>query len=92
MIIEYDPAKSARNSLERGLSFARAHDMDWSTSTTEEDTRRKYPEHRFVTTGYLGDRLHVVCYTPIEGGIRVISFRKANKREQEVYKSRTAYR
>jgi uncharacterized DUF497 family protein len=25
--------------------------------------------------------LHVLCFTPIEGGIRVISFRKANMRE-----------
>jgi uncharacterized DUF497 family protein len=25
--------------------------------------------------------LHVLCFTPIAGGIRVISFRKANARE-----------
>jgi len=36
---------------------------------------------RFVAVGYLAHRLHVLCFTPIPGGIRVISFRKANLRE-----------
>ncbi len=35
--------------------------------------------------GYLEARLHVLCFTPIEEGIRVISFRKANKREINRY-------
>ncbi|MBT9476496.1 BrnT family toxin [Polaromonas sp.] len=30
-------------------------------------------------------RLHVLCFTPIDGGIRVISFRKANPREIRSY-------
>lgn len=39
------------------------------------------PERRFVALGLVGQRIHVVCFTPIDGGIRVISFRKANARE-----------
>jgi len=31
------------------------------------------------------DRLHVLCFTPVVNGIRVISFRKANKREIKDY-------
>lgn len=50
-----------------------------------EDTRHPYPERRFVALGYVGERLHVVCFTPIEGGVRVISFRKANDREVRRY-------
>jgi uncharacterized DUF497 family protein len=29
--------------------------------------------------------VHVLCFTPVEGGIRVISFRKANSREIKTY-------
>ena len=33
----------------------------------------------------LDGRLHFVCFTETEKGIRVISFRKANKREVKRY-------
>ena len=29
--------------------------------------------------------MHVLCFTPIKGGIRVISFRKANSWEIKTY-------
>ena len=38
--------------------------------------------------GLIGDRLHVVVFTPVNGGVRVISFRKANKREVKAYASK----
>jgi uncharacterized protein (DUF4415 family) len=60
-------------------------DFDWETAIYSEDIRTLYPERRFVAVGYLGFRLHVLCFTPIEGGIRVISFRKANIREVKRY-------
>jgi hypothetical protein len=34
---------------------------------------------------YLEERLHVLCFTPIRSGVRVISFRKANLREMKRY-------
>ncbi|MDO9163030.1 MAG: BrnT family toxin [Methylococcaceae bacterium] len=81
MIIEFDAAKNAKNILERELSFERAQAFDWSTANIDEDVRQDYPERRFVAAGYLDGRLHMLCFTPINGGIRVISFRKANPRE-----------
>jgi len=90
MIIEFDPAKNQRNIDERGLSFKKARDLDWGESSlTYEDTRTEYPERRFVTLAFLDERLHVICYTPVPGGIRVISFRKANKREVKLYEQKT---
>ena len=47
--------------------------------------RKAYPEVRYVAVGLLDARLHVLCFTPIAGGIRVISFRKANQREVRDY-------
>lgn len=81
MRIEFDPKKSARNEAERQLPFERAADFGWPDAVVIPDDRNNYPESRFVAVGYLDERLHILCFTPIEGGIRVISFRKANKRE-----------
>ncbi len=85
MRIEFDPRKSARNKAERQLPFERAADFEWHDAVLIPDERNDYPEPRFVAVGYLDARLHILCFTPIEGGIRVISFRKANLREARRY-------
>ncbi len=90
MDITFDPAKNARNIAERGLSFARAAAFDFTTALIRQDTRQTYPEPRFVALGFLEGRLHVLCFTPLSGGIRVISFRKANTREIKRYERTTA--
>lgn len=81
MKIDFDPVKSAKNDRERGLPFERAADFNWHEAVYAEDVRNPYPERRVVAVGYLDNRLHVMCFTPIPGGVRVISFRKANDRE-----------
>ena len=81
MEITFDPAKNERNIKERGLSFERASEFGWGEAIFDEDTRKVYPERRFLATGYLDKRLHILCFTETERGIRVISFRKANQRE-----------
>jgi uncharacterized protein len=83
--IDFDPTKNATNVRERDLDFQRANEFDWGTAQIEQDIRKHYPEPRFVAVGYLALRLHVLCFTPVAGGIRVISFRKANKREVKDY-------
>ncbi|EKD38113.1 MAG: hypothetical protein ACD_75C00858G0003 [uncultured bacterium] len=85
MKIEFDPAKSEKNSEERDLPFDRATDFDWAAAKYAEDVRNTYPEPRFIAVGYLDKRLHVLCFTPVPGGVRVISFRKANDREAKRY-------
>jgi len=89
MKIDFDPEKSKKNSHDRGLPFERAIEFDWETAIYREDTRNLYPEKRFVAMGYLDTRLHVLCFTPIEGGVRIISFRKANLREVRRYENET---
>lgn len=85
MRIAFDVNKSNRNAAERGLPFSMVADFDWTTATFREDTRFQYAERRFVGFGYIGTRLFFLCFTPIEDGIRVISFRKANDRELKRY-------
>lgn len=89
MKISIDPKKNARNLAERGLGFERAADLEWETASITEDARENYPERRFVAVGHLDGRLHVLCFTPTMDGIRVISFRKANKRETKRYEEAT---
>lgn len=50
-----------------------------------EDTRKLYAETRFQATGYIGYRLCVMIYCQRAGSIRVISLRKANRREEKRY-------
>lgn len=85
MKLEFDPGKNARNIAERGLSFERAVDFEFETATFEIDNRCDYGETRRIAAGYLDGRLHILCFVVIEGGIRVISFRKANSREARKY-------
>ena len=85
MRIEFDADKNKANIATRGLSFEQVAAFDFSTARLWQDTRKVYPEARLVAVGYLGKRLHVLCFTPVAGGIRVISFRKANAREVRDY-------
>ncbi|OBX05211.1 hypothetical protein QV06_03115 [Gallibacterium genomosp. 3] len=85
MKISYDPNKNNRNLLLRNLSFDLVSDFDWKNALVWQDTRFFYPEPRFIALGKIEQRVYVICFTPIEDGIRVISFRKANKREVRRY-------
>lgn len=87
MEICYDPLKNLRNIEERNLPFADVVEFDWEVAKVRQDTRKPYPEERYVAVSYLRGRLHVLCFTETEKGIRVISFRKANKREQKAYET-----
>ncbi len=85
MKIELDPAKSARNAKARGLPFERAAELDWDAAHTIEDRRRDYGEARYLAFAPPGGRLHVVCFCVRGEAFRIISFRKANRREEKVY-------
>ena len=83
MGITYDPAKNERNIRERGRSFERAADFDFKTALIADYSR--HGEKRRVAVGYLDKRLHLLYYIPKPEGIRVIRFRKTNKREAKLY-------
>lgn len=85
MEITYDPAKCRRNMVERGLPFDLVRDLDWSSALIVEDTRHDYGERRFQALGFIGERLHVLVFTPCGAAVHVISLRKANKREVKRY-------
>ncbi|MBN6712049.1 BrnT family toxin [Haemophilus haemoglobinophilus] len=88
MRIEYDQNKNQRNLLERGLSFDQASNLDWSSAFIWQDSRFTYGETRYSALALLDERLHFIAFKFIDDGIRVISFRKANKRESKKYENR----
>ncbi len=89
MKIEFDPEKNARNIELRGMSFEEAAEFDWEGALIIPDRRRDYGEPRFRAFGLIGNRLHAVVFTPREGAVRVISLRKANRREVLRYATQT---
>jgi len=87
MRYEFDPAKNMANMLKHGMPFEAVQFFDWETAKIEPDTRFDYPEPRFKATGYIGDRLYVVIFCARGNARRIISLRKANKREEKSYAS-----
>mgnify|MGYP005609295071 CR=1 FL=1 len=89
MRIEFDPAKNAVNIRDRGLAFELAEEFDFSTAWIVQDLRHSYPEVRFQALSFIDQRLYMLVFSPNFDGIRVISFRKANKREVKQYEKET---
>jgi len=87
MKIEFDPAKNAKNIAERGLNFEQVTEFDFKTAQFTIDNRRDYGEIRYRALGLIEQRLYALVFVQIVGGIRVISFRKANKREVKSYET-----
>lgn len=87
MAIEYDPQKDARNREIRGLSFELVNDFRWETAIVGRDDRRDYGEERFCARIYRGRPLYfyTLVFTPRPKAIRVISLRKASRRERLAY-------
>ncbi len=85
---EWDETKSKKNFIKRGLNFADAEIVFSGACATFEDTRFDYGEPRFITFGLLEERMVVIAHTPRGEKTRIISMRKANNREQKIYKER----
>ena len=85
MRFTFDPAKNERNIAERSLSFELASELEWNTALIVEDTRRDYGETRLRVLALLRGGLHAIVVTPRKGELRVISFRKANRKEKKLY-------
>lgn len=85
MKITYDPLKNAANIRDRDLTFDLVAELDWSTALVIEDKRRDYGERRFRVFGHIGERLHVMVFTPRGDAVHVISLRKANGREIKLH-------
>ena len=83
MEYEWDDDKRDANLEKHRLDFNLVYRFQWRTASTRASERRG--ELRFLSYGYIGERIHAVIYTIRDGKIRVISLRRANARERRDY-------
>jgi uncharacterized protein len=88
MQFEWDDAKNRSNFAKHGLDFADAELVLAGPCVTFPDDRFDYGEERFITLGLLAGRLVVIAHAPRGEATRIISMRKANRREQKNYQKR----
>lgn len=87
MQFEWDPGKAAANVKKRRISFSEAAGvLEDPLSTTFPDEAHSEEETRFVTIGTSErGRILVVAHTERNDTIRIISARRATRREREFY-------
>ncbi len=82
---EWDQAKREWTLQDRGLDFADVAQIDWDAALTMSDVRQPYPEERFITYAMIGGGLCVAVWCYRGAATRVISLRKASRREAKRY-------
>jgi uncharacterized DUF497 family protein len=89
MIYEWDEGKSRSNFAKHGLDFADANEVLTAPCVNFVDSRFDYGERRLITLGLLVGRVVVIAHAPRDHDVtRIISMRKANRREQKIYQER----
>jgi uncharacterized DUF497 family protein len=86
MDFEWDKAKSDLCRISRNFDFAYVISIFVDPNLLiEKDQRWDYGEERFRAIGFLESRVFVVIYTKRPMVIRIISARRANRREVRRY-------
>jgi uncharacterized DUF497 family protein len=85
MEFTWSGAKRNLNLKNHGLDFVDALRVFEGVTFTFEDDRLSYGEQRFVTLGLLAGIPVSIVHTENEHEIRIISFRKATRRETQIY-------
>lgn len=84
----YDSRKRAANLKKHGYDFEDAPQVIESDRTvTFEDRCFAYDEQRFITLGMLREDAVAITTAETDEEIRLISMRKAERNEQEIYYS-----
>ena len=85
MRIEFDPAKDAANRAKHGVSLALAGELDWAAALVWIDERFDYDEVRAIALAPKTGILYYVAFVDREDVRRIISLRRANRREVKHY-------
>ena len=85
MKTEYDANKDAANQQKHGVSLSLAVRIEWQDVLCFVDDRADYGELREVGFAVIEQRLYVVVFVQRGDTMRIISLRKANKRELKHY-------
>jgi uncharacterized DUF497 family protein len=85
MLIELDPAKDEINLARHGVSLALASRLDWDAALVWVDDRFAYDELRMVALAPEADTLYYVAFVDRGAVRRIISLRRAARREVKHY-------
>ena len=85
MRIIFDPVKDAANRLKHGASLAVARDLDWDAALVRLDERFDYGEVRMIALAPSLGVLYYVAFTDRGDVRRIISLRRATRREVKHY-------
>ena len=82
---DFDPGKDATNLSKHGLSLGAAAELSWDAALVWVDDRTDYGEVRMVALAPIGEMLFFVAFVDRETVRRIISLRRANRREVNHY-------
>lgn len=85
MIIEFDLIKDAANKAKHGVSLSFAEQLDWDIALAWLDDRFGYGEIRMIALAPESNTLYYVAYVDIGEIRRIISLRRATRREVDHY-------
>lgn len=85
MRIEFDPAKDEANQAKHGVSLVMAVALDWEAALVWVDDRFEYNEMRMIALAPNTGILYYVAFVDRGATRRIISLRRANRREVKHY-------
>jgi len=85
MKIEFDPAKDAANQAKHGVSLSMAGELNWEAALVWVDGRFEYKETRMIALAPKIGILYYVAFVNRGEVRRIISLRRANRREVKHY-------
>ena len=85
MRLEFDPDKDAGNQAKHGVSLSLAGQLDWEAALVWVDERFEYGELRMIALAPETNVLYYVAFVDRGNARRVISVRRANRREVKHY-------
>ncbi len=92
MEVAWDPAKAKANLLKHGIRFADAEGVLYDPMALTREDERSSEERRFASIGmdHLA-RVVVVVFAPRGDSARLISARRASKKERQQYAKRIRF-
>ena len=91
MQFSWDEAKQKANIAKHGLDFADASRVFESPMVLFEDDRQDYGEQRMIGIGLLESLVVLIVHVESETLIRIISMRKADNNETNLYYQNIGY-
>ena len=85
MLIEFDSAKDIANQKKHGISQSVANELNWEAALIWVDDRYGYNETRMIALAPKTNILYYVAFIDRGEALRIISVRRANRREVKHY-------